>query len=106
MTERVRASHVLLMYHGSMRSTATRTKEEAKTQIEDLLRQIQAGGSFEDLARQFSDCPSGESGGDLGTFGKGQMVESFEQTAFGLGVGETSAVIETDFGFHIIRRTA
>jgi len=106
MADQVRASHILLMYEGSMRSTATRTQEEAKTQIADLLTQIQGGGSFEDLAQEFSDCPSGKSGGDLGTFGRGQMVKAFEDTTYGLEVGATSGVIETDFGYHIIRRTA
>jgi parvulin-like peptidyl-prolyl isomerase len=106
MADQVRASHILLMYQGSMRSTATRSKDEAKTQIDDLLTQIQGGGSFEDLAKQFSDCPSGKSGGDLGAFGRGQMVKAFEDTTYGLEVGATSGVIETDFGYHIIRRTA
>jgi parvulin-like peptidyl-prolyl isomerase len=103
---KVRASHILLMYQGSTRSHATRSKEEAKQEIENLLQQIRSGDSFENLARQFSDCPSGKSGGDLGTFGRGQMVKPFEETAFGLDVGDTSAVVETDFGYHVIRRTA
>lgn len=105
MADQVQASHILLMYQGSMRSSATRSKDDAKTQIEDLKQKIDGGADFADLARKHSDCPSGKSGGDLGAFGRGQMVKPFEQAAFGLGVGETSDVIETPFGYHIIQRT-
>jgi parvulin-like peptidyl-prolyl isomerase len=93
------------MYAGSSRSTATRTQAEAQSQIQTLKTQIDGGGDFADLARQHSDCPSGKSGGDLGSFGRGQMVGPFEQAAFGLPVGGISGVIETQFGYHIIRRT-
>ena len=105
MADQVRASHILLMYAGSARSSATRTKEQAETQIRALKAQLDQGGDFAMLARQNSDCPSGRSGGDLGPFGRGQMVPAFEQTAFGLEVGAVSDVIETDFGYHIIQRT-
>lgn len=105
MAEQVRASHILLMYAGSQRSTATRTQEQAKTEIATLKAQVDAGADFADLARKHSDCPSGKSGGDLGAFGRGQMVGPFEQAAFGLPVGGTSGVVETQFGYHIIRRT-
>ncbi|MBI3200608.1 MAG: peptidyl-prolyl cis-trans isomerase [Polyangiaceae bacterium] len=105
MAEQVRASHILLMYSGSARSTATRTQADAKSQIQTLKTQIDGGADFADLARQHSDCPSGKSGGDLGSFGRGQMVGPFEETAFGLPVGGTSGVVETQFGYHIIRRT-
>jgi len=93
------------MYAGSSRSTATRTQAEAQSQIQTLKTQIDGGADFADLARQHSDCPSGKSGGDLGSFGRGQMVGPFEQAAFGLPVGGISGVIETQFGYHIIRRT-
>ncbi len=105
MSDQVRASHILLMYAGSMRSTASRTQDEAKTQIAALKTQVDGGADFGELARQNSDCPSGEKGGDLGPFGKGQMVPAFEETTFALEVGATSDVIETPFGYHIIRRT-
>ena len=105
MTDRVAASHILLMYSGSARSTATRTKDEAKTQIDTLHTQIASGAELADLAKEHSDCPSGKEGGSLGTFGRGQMVKAFEDTAFNLPVGDVSPVIETDFGYHIIQRT-
>ena len=101
----VRASHILLMYKGSDRSSATRSKEEAQQQIQGLLTQIQGGADFASLARQHSDCPSKAKGGDLGTFGKGQMVKAFEDTTFALPVGGTSGIVETQFGYHIIQRT-
>jgi parvulin-like peptidyl-prolyl isomerase len=93
------------MYQGSARSTATRSKAEAQQQIETIKQQLDGGVDFAELARQHSDCPSGQQGGDLGAFGRGQMVKPFEETAFGMQVGQTSGVVETDFGYHIIRRT-
>jgi parvulin-like peptidyl-prolyl isomerase len=101
----VRASHILLMYKGSMRSSASRSKEQAQQQIGQILGELQAGGDFAGLARQHSDCPSSAKGGDLGSFGRGQMVGPFEDAAFGLQVGQTSGVVETPFGYHIIQRT-
>ena len=106
MADQVRASHILLMYAGSERSSATRSKAEAKDQIEAIQAQLQQGGDFAELARQHSDCPSGKAGGDLGPFGRGQMVGAFEDAAFGLDVGATSGVVETPFGYHLIQRTA
>lgn len=94
------------MYAGSQRSTATRSQAEAKAQIEQLKTQVDGGADFAELARAHSDCPSGKRGGDLGAFGRGQMVGAFEDAAFGLEVGATSGVVETGFGYHLIRRTA
>ena len=105
MSEQVKASHILLMYQGSARSTATRSKDEAIQLINDIKQQLDGGADFAGLAKQHSDCPSGQGGGDLGSFGKGQMVPAFEQTAFGMDVGGVSDVVETDFGYHIITRT-
>ncbi|MEZ4226488.1 MAG: peptidylprolyl isomerase [Polyangiaceae bacterium] len=105
MADSVRASHILLMYAGSARSTATRSKDEAQQLIQELKGQIDGGADFAALAQQHSDCPSGKQGGDLGNFGRGQMVPPFEQAAFGMDVGATSGIVETDFGYHLIRRT-
>ncbi|MDB4949972.1 MAG: SurA protein [Gemmatimonadetes bacterium] len=79
-------------------------KATARKQAEDVLAQIRAGGDFEVLARRFSADPgSKERGGDLGWFRQGQMVRAFEDTAYALRPGDVSRVVETDFGFHIIR---
>jgi NIMA-interacting peptidyl-prolyl cis-trans isomerase 1 len=102
----VQASHILLMYQGSMRSTATRSKAEAEAKIADIFRQIADGAEFDALAKTHSDCPSRAQGGDLGRFGPGQMVPEFERAAFGLAIGAVSGVVETPFGYHLIKRTA
>ena len=105
MADQISASHILLMYAGSERSRATRSKDEAESQIAEIAQQLQGGADFAALAREHSDCGSAQAGGDLGAFGRGQMVKSFEDAAFALNVGDTSEVVETPFGFHIIRRT-
>ena len=88
-----------------LRSTATRSKEEAHQQIQQLATQLQGGADFAELARANSDCPSKAKGGDLGRFGRGMMVGAFEEAAFGMQVGQTSGIVETPFGYHIIKRT-
>jgi peptidyl-prolyl cis-trans isomerase C len=105
MSDQVRASHILLMYSGSMRSRATRTKEVAKQLIDDLKQQLDGGADFATLARANSDCPSSAQGGDLGSFGRGQMVKPFEDAAFSMPIGAISGVVETPFGYHLIQRT-
>lgn len=88
-----------------MRSSASRSKEEAQQQIQQLSADLEQGGDFAALAKQHSDCPSSAKGGDLGQFGRGQMVGPFEEAAFGMEVGQVSGVVETPFGYHIIKRT-
>lgn len=101
----VRASHILLMYKGSMRSTATRSKDDALSAITKMRDDVIAGADFAELARTNSDCPSGEEGGDLGFFGRGQMVPEFDKATFDLQPGQISDVVETAFGYHLIQRT-
>ncbi|TLS50184.1 foldase [Paenibacillus antri] len=88
--EQVRASHILV-----------ETKEEA----EALLEQIKGGADFAELAKEHSKDGSAAQGGDLDFFGKGQMVAPFEEAAFALEIGEVSGVVESQFGFHIIKVT-
>ena len=74
-------------------------------EAQDLIRKIEAGESFEDLAKNFSKCPSGKRGGALGEFSKGMMVKPFEDAAFALEVGKISGIVKTQFGHHLIKRT-
>jgi peptidyl-prolyl cis-trans isomerase C len=76
----------------------------AQHEAEDLLKKMKEGVAFEDLAQKFSKCPSGHQGGDLGEFGRGRMVPSFEEAAFSLAVDEVSSPIRTQFGYHLIKR--
>ena len=105
MSDQVRASHILLMYEGSMRSSNDRSKDDAMAQIEALAGELSGGADFAALAQEHSDCPSSAQGGDLGAFGRGMMVPEFEEAAFSMEVGDTSAVVETPFGYHLIHRT-
>jgi peptidyl-prolyl cis-trans isomerase C len=100
--EAVRASHILLR----VEPTATaEQKQQARAKIDDLLKQVKAGGDFAALARQHSQDGSAPQGGDLNYFPRGQMVPPFEQAAFALQPGQVSDVVETQFGYHIIKVT-
>lgn len=101
----VRASHILISYSGAERATSTRSKEEAQELAADLQKRAAAGEDFEELAASYSDCPTAEKGGDLGFFKKGRMVKPFEDATFALEPGQISDVVETKFGFHVIKRT-
>ena len=75
-------------------------------EAENLLLDIKNGVAFEDLARDYSKCPSGRDGGDLRWFGKGMMVKPFEDAAFALSeLGEISQPVQTQFGWHLIQLT-
>lgn len=102
MPEQVRASHILIMVD---QQAAAADKQKARAKAEDLLKQIKAGADFAKLAREQSGCPSSKQGGDLGFFGKGQMVKPFEDAAWAMKPGEVSGVVETQFGYHIIKLT-
>ncbi len=88
----VRARHILI-----------KTKEGDKEAIEAIHKRILAGEDFATLAKENSDCPSSEQGGDLGFFEKGRMVPAFADAAFALNVGEVSKPVQTEFGYHIIK---
>jgi parvulin-like peptidyl-prolyl isomerase len=106
--EEIGARHILVAYKGAERADArvVRTREDAKARAEELLKKVQAkDADFAAIAKQESDCPSRDKGGDLGTFKKGTLHKDFDAAAWKLKVDETSGVVETPFGFHIIRRT-
>ena len=86
---------------------AAKERAEKRAQIDKIRTQLLAGTNFEAIARESSDCPSGkQAGGDLGSFQRGQMVKPFETAAFSQKIGEIGPVVETDFGFHVIKVTA
>lgn len=89
-----------------MQVSASHILVETAEQANQLKAQIQAGESFSELARKISKCPSGGNGGSLGTFGEGQMVKPFQDAAFALEVGGLSDPVQTQFGYHLIQRTA
>lgn len=106
--EQIGASHILVAYQGATRAkpTVTRSKEEARKLAQSLAeRARQAGVDFAQLAREASDGPTGIEGGALPKFGRQQMVKPFSDAAFALQPGQISDVVETNFGFHIIKRT-
>lgn len=87
-------------------ATRNLAKTAARAEIDAIRQQLIAGTNFQALAEAKSACPSGKNGGDLGTFGRGQMVKPFDDAAFSQAIGEIGPVVETDFGFHIIKVTA
>jgi len=73
---------------------------------QELKVQIEAGADFATVAKDHSDCPSGRQGGDLGEFGRGQMVKEFDEVVFSAGLGEVHGPIKTQFGYHLIEITS
>jgi peptidyl-prolyl cis-trans isomerase C len=100
--ETVKASHILI---GVDAAASPDDKKKAREKADKLKKELTGGADFAALAKSNSTCPSAAQGGDLGSFGKGQMVPPFEKAAFALKPGETSEVVETQFGYHIIRLT-
>ena len=98
----VRASHILI----TVDSSATKAqKDAARKEIEALLSRVKGGEDFAAIAKEKSQCPSSANGGDLGFFSKGDMVEPFEEAVFSMKPGEISNIVETQFGYHIIKLT-
>ena len=100
MPESVKASHILFRIESD--ADADEKAEKLKA-AEDVREQLIEGANFAELAKQKSDCPSSQRGGDLGTFRRGQMVKPFEDAAFSQEVGAIGPIVETKFGYHIIR---
>jgi len=97
----VHASHILIRLEQNA-DAAARTK--ARAQIETIQAQLKKGGNFAELATTHSQDPgSAPKGGDLGFFARGQMVPAFEEAAFTTKVGQVSGIVETPFGYHLIK---
>jgi peptidyl-prolyl cis-trans isomerase C len=91
------------MARASARHILVATKEEC----DNLKTQIEAGADFADCAREHSLCPSGkQAGGNLGTFGPGQMVKEFDQVVFSGEIGKVLGPVQTQFGYHLIEVTS
>jgi len=106
--EQVKARHILIAFKGSpaaQKGKKELTDAEAKAKAEALRTEIVGGkAKFEDVAKKESDdTESGKNGGDLGAFGRGQMVPEFEKAAFAAKAGEVTPVVKTQFGYHIIK---
>jgi len=98
--EMVQASHILILLSPDADG---KTRTAALAKIGEVQARLQKGEDFADLAREYSEGPSNAQGGDLGFFGRGQMVPPFEEAAFSLDIGQTSDVVETEYGLHLIK---
>jgi len=106
--ERIRAKHLLVMHIGSRAAprSVKRTREEARMRAQEALDRIKQGEDFDKIVALYTDEPGGAArNGDLGKFTRDSMVKPFSDAAFALDVGQVSTVIETPFGFHVIKRT-
>jgi peptidyl-prolyl cis-trans isomerase SurA len=99
-------AHILIQYQGSMRApeTITRTKEEALELATKLAERARKGEDFAELAKEYSDGPSGPRGGELGSWQKGRMIPEFDTAIEQLEIGGISDPVETSFGYHVILR--
>jgi peptidyl-prolyl cis-trans isomerase C len=100
--EMVRASHILVKVD---KNATADEKAKALEKIKGLQKRVKGGEDFAKVAKEASDCPSKENGGDLDFFRKGDMAPAFEQAAFSMKQGEISDIVETEFGYHIIKVT-
>lgn len=88
------------------RASARHILVSSENECEALKSQIENGADFAELARQHSQCPSSRRGGELGEFGRGQMVREFDEVVFSAAVGEVQGPVKTQFGYHLIEVTA
>jgi peptidyl-prolyl cis-trans isomerase C len=101
-SERAQAQHVLVRSD----SDSLEDRETARSRIMEIRRKIEEGADFADMAAAHSDCPSGKkAGGSLGWFSRGMMIPEFDKAVFSMEVGHLSEVVETPFGYHLIRKT-
>jgi len=98
--EMVRAQHILFSFSPG---TSPVQKQKTREAMEKIQKRIKRGESFSELAKKFSNDPNGKNGGELGYFDREKMVEPFSRAAFALGVNEVSNIVETEYGFHLIK---
>jgi peptidyl-prolyl cis-trans isomerase C len=98
--EQIRTRHILIKVE---QTADEKTKAEARKKLVDIQKKIMSGEDFAEMAKQHSQGPSNVKGGDLGYFSKGQMVKPFETAAFKLAKDEVSDIVETRFGYHLIK---
>ncbi|MFA6498721.1 MAG: peptidylprolyl isomerase [Desulfurivibrionaceae bacterium] len=98
--EMAHARHILIT---AKEAEPKADKDRKRAKLVQIKKQLKDGADFADLAKQFSDCPSKERGGDLGFFPRGQMVKAFDQAAFKMMPGDISDIVETEFGYHLIK---
>lgn len=87
-------------------ATARHILVENEQQCEDLKQQIESGADFAELAKEHSQCPSGQQGGDLGSFSPGQMVKEFDDVVFSGDLDSIHGPVKTQFGYHLIEITS
>lgn len=100
--EEVKASHILIKVDSGADDAE---KADAKKRLEEIRKRLKKGEDFAAVATELSEGPSSKNGGDLGYFSRGRMVKPFEDAAFALKTGDISDIVETQFGYHIIKRT-
>ena len=98
--EQVRASHILFMVEPN---ASFEKSEQKREQAEDVLKKLNEGGNFAELAKKYSEDPTASNGGDLGFFGRGKMVPQFEREIFSMEPGKFAGPIRTQFGYHIVK---
>ena len=98
--EMAHARHILIT---AKETEPKADKDRKRAKLVQIQKQLKGGADFAELAKQSSDCPSKERGGDLGFFPRGQMVKPFDQAVFKMMPGEVSDIVETEFGYHLIR---
>lgn len=88
------------------RATARHILVDSEARCEELKQQIESGTDFAEVAKAHSTCPSGQSGGDLGEFGRGQMVKEFDAVVFNGDLNTVHGPVKTQFGYHLLEVTS
>ncbi len=103
--QEVHLLHILVASHGAAKTQVPRSREQARARAEKALAKLQGGIPFAEVAKEFSDDPSANTGAEFGRLGPGQTDRALEEAAFALKPGEISGIVETPYGFHILLRT-